>query len=52
MAKKSINVTIDKDLLELIDGDRRKKSVEDNTDISRSSYISSLLVKGIKTANS
>jgi hypothetical protein len=48
MRKPWVTLTIDKDLLDKLDGDRRKKITDENKDISRSAYISDLIVKGLK----
>lgn len=50
MRKPWVTLTIDQDLLDKLDSERRKKITEENKDISRSAYLSDLLKKGLKVA--
>ncbi|WP_187442731.1 hypothetical protein [Rossellomorea vietnamensis] len=45
--KPCINLTIDKDLLDKLEQDRFKRIQKEQKDISRSSYISELIRKGL-----
>jgi metal-responsive CopG/Arc/MetJ family transcriptional regulator len=45
--KPCINVTIDKDLLDKLENDRFKRIQKEKKDISRSSFITELIRKGL-----
>lgn len=48
MRKPWITLTIDQELLDKLDQERRKKITSENKDISRSAYLSKLLERGLK----
>lgn len=48
MRKPWVTLTIDQELLDKIDDNRRKKIVSEKRDISRSAYMSELLRKALK----
>lgn len=45
--KPYLSIVIEKELLETIDRKRRKKIMEEERDISRSSFVSDLIQRGI-----
>lgn len=48
MRKPWVSLTIDQDLLERLDKERRDKSAKESKDISRSAYVSEMIERGLK----
>ena len=48
MRKPWVTLTIEQELLDKLDSERRKKIIKENKDISRSAYLSDLLKKALK----
>lgn len=49
--KPCINLTIEKELLDKLDKERRERIVSESKDISRSAYISDLIRKGLEKSS-
>jgi len=47
MRKPWLTITIDRELLEKLDKQRRSEAVSESKDISRSAYVSKLIEKGL-----